>query len=530
MSLKVFTGLPASGKTSTLIDEMINRKNAGGHVMLILSSEHEALTKRRNVKPGGLMGCRDKNKSYPIDAVMDSNEAAALLTTQEPGTMIVFDEAQYFHPALVGSWQTASERGVDVLVGTPSEHQLQLLANISHERVHIEVSCSCGRAPASQVLYDKDLTYPLHLCTDCHAKQKSDAIASLLAEVRRSEPFPDKLHTYQPFYDLDMEGWALVRTDCPARLNVLLDAVSRCASVGEKLADPLGQASFIDLGCCSGFFSDAMADHGFRSAGVDISKDFIAWASRLANIKAQDVSYVQSDLMSYLTSSAEKRFDVISTFATVQWVMAQSGYEAGLACFEAIFERANSICVVEMGYTAEPIYRDKITDRPMEIDRRWVLNLMEQSGHFDTIELHPTGENGIWRDIFVGFKQPPSSPRIFNDFPATAATQTSNASGYSSDNWVGPELDVGMQADEDVSLVRLDGWCPDECSGATLTMFLSGQNPREVKVQGGKFRIELPYSVAKGDFFEFRVSADKSFKPEGDARELSFILLELEFK
>ena len=61
-----------------------------------------------------------------------------------------------------------------------------------------------------------------------------------------------------------------------------------------------------------------------------------------------------------------------------------------------------SICVVEMGYTAEPIYRDKITDRPMEIDRRWVLNLMEQSGHFDTIELHPTGENGIWRDIFVG--------------------------------------------------------------------------------------------------------------------------------
>ena len=530
MSLKVFTGLPASGKTSALIDEMVSRKETGGRVLLVLSSEHESLTKRSNVKAGGLMGCRDENKSFPIDAVMDSSEAASLLAAQEPDTMVVFDEAQYFKPDLVSSWQSASERGVDVLVGTPSAHQLQRLADIPHEPIHLEVECSCGRATASQVLYQKDLTYPQHLCSDCHAKQKSEAIASLLADVRISEPFPDTLHTYQPFYDLDMKGWALVRTDCPARLNVILDAVSRCDSVGEKLADPLGQASFIDLGCCSGFFSDAMACHGFRSAGVDISKDFIDWASRLANIKAQDISYEQSDLMSYLTSSAQQRFDVISTFATVQWVMAQSGYGAGLTCFEAIFERANSICVIEMGYTAEPIYRDKITDRPVEIDRQWVLNLMEQSGHFDTIELHPMGENGIWRDIFVGFKEAPSSPRIFDDFPVTAATQTSNAEGYWSDNWAGPELDVWMQAEKDASLISIDGWCPEQCSGATLTLYLSGQKSKEVKLRSGKFRIELPCSITQGDFFEFHVSADKSFKAEGDARQLSFILLELDFQ
>ena len=199
MSLKVFTGLPASGKTSALIDEMISRREAGGRVLLILSSEHESLTKRPNIKVGGFMGCRDENKSFPIDAVLNSSEAASLLAAQEPPTMVVFDEAQYFKPDLVSSWHNASKRGVDVLVGTPSEHQLKLLADISHDPVHIEVKCSCGSATASQVLYERDLTYPRHLCDECYAKEKSAAIASLLAEVRKSEPFPDKLHTYQPF-------------------------------------------------------------------------------------------------------------------------------------------------------------------------------------------------------------------------------------------------------------------------------------------------------------------------------------------
>jgi KaiC/GvpD/RAD55 family RecA-like ATPase len=79
MSLKIFTGLPGSGKTSALIDEMLRRKETGERVLLILSSEHESLTNRPNVKAGGLMGCRDKDKSYPIDAVMSSSEAGCLL-------------------------------------------------------------------------------------------------------------------------------------------------------------------------------------------------------------------------------------------------------------------------------------------------------------------------------------------------------------------------------------------------------------------------------------------------------------------
>ena len=60
-----------------------------------------------------------------------------------------------------------------------------------------------------------------------------------------------------------------------------------------------------------------------------------------------------------------------------------------------------------MGYTNEDIYKEKIKDRPEEIDRQWVMNLMESSAKFSEIEFHPAGEGGIWRDIFVGFKRKP---------------------------------------------------------------------------------------------------------------------------
>ena len=215
-----------------------------------------------------------------------------MLAIQASGTMVVFDEAQYFQPALVGSWQTASERGVDVLVGTPSVHQLQLLADITHEPIHLEVECSCGKGPATEVLFEDDLTYPKHLCSECHSTQKTEAINSMLADVKRSSHFKSVAYV-STVLRLGHQDWELVRTDCPARLNIILDAVSRCSSLGMKVDDPVAEASFIDLGCCSGFFADAMAHRGFRSAGVDVSKDFIAWATKLANIKAQDISYTR---------------------------------------------------------------------------------------------------------------------------------------------------------------------------------------------------------------------------------------------
>ena len=528
MTFRVYTGLPASGKTSAIITEMESRKNAGGKVVLILSSEHEALTRRSNVKPQGLMGCRDQNKSYPIDEVIDSHEAAKLLEAQEPGTLVVFDEAQYFQPDLVHGWQKASERSVDILVGTPSKEQLVRLATVPHELVHLQVACACGAVESAHVVYKDDLVYPTHLCNRCYAEHMTLEVDRLLEVVKESEPFPGDLHTYQPFFDIEMNGWGLVRKDCMARLNIILDAVSRCGAVSQKIDAAVEQPSFVDLGCCSGFFADGMTTKGFLSAGVDVSEDFIKWASQLAVIKGQAVTYTQQDLLEHLTTST-KHYDVISTFATVQWVMAQKGYDAGIRCFDEIFDKADSICVIEMGYTSEAIYSDKITDRPSEIDRDWVLKLMEGSGVFDTIELYPSGENGIWRDIFVGFKAPPISAREFDDFPVESARQTSNAHGYSNDTWAGKKLDVGLQAEKSCSKLRLEGWRPDDSAQSIITVSISAEVIGTAEVGAGVFKIELPVSLSKSDFFDLTITSSESFSPGNDERQLSYIIRELSF-
>ena len=525
MSLQVFTGLPASGKTSAIIDAMNDRKAQGGQVVLVLSNEHEELTRRPNVRAGGLMGCRDANKQYPIDHVVETKEATRLLATAAPGTLMVFDEAQYFSPRIVVDWATASARGVDVMVGTPSTAQLNALSDYEFSNVHMTVPCECGRE-STHVIYTEDMVYPTHLCDLCYEDNMNTEVANLLETVKASEPFPGELHTYQPFYDVDMTGWGLVRTDCPARLNIALDAVARCAAVQEKLDHPVKQPSFIDLGCCSGFFSHGMSTHGFRSSGVDVSQDFIAWASQVARIKGQSVNYAKQDVLAFLQED-DKTYDVISTFATIQWVMAQRGYEAGLKCFELIFDKAESICVIEMGYTNEHIYKDKILDRPAEIDKDWVMNLMEASGKFHSIEFHPAGEAGIWRDIFVGFKQEPSSPRTFEDFPVSGATQVSNVQNYWEDGWVGKNLEVALRPGDRTSTLLLEGWRPEDSRPSTLTIRISGEVILSQEIGGGLFRIEAGIDIARDAALYLEIGSSQWFSPDNDARQLCFILRQL---
>ena len=157
--------------------------------------------------------------------------------------------------------------------------------------------------------------------------------------------------------------------------------MERAELVQEKLSDPVKQPSFIDLGCCSGFFSQGMAEQGFRSHGVDVAEHFIDWANQVAFSRGHAIDYRREDLLDFLRAS-DRTYDVVSTFATVQWVMDQRGYDAGIECFQRIFENTSSICIVEMGYTNEDIYKEKIKDRPAEIDRQWVMNLMESSAKF----------------------------------------------------------------------------------------------------------------------------------------------------
>jgi len=53
----------------------------------------------------------------------------------------------------------AAERGVDILVGTPSKDQLARLGGIPHELVDMKAACACGAEESTHVVYKDDLIY-----------------------------------------------------------------------------------------------------------------------------------------------------------------------------------------------------------------------------------------------------------------------------------------------------------------------------------------------------------------------------------
>ena len=528
MSLRIFTGLPATGKTSTMIGEMGRRREAGDEVVLFLSSEHEELTRRPNVKPGGLMGCRVPGLNFKIDHVVDTAIAVQILSKLGSGALAVFDEAQYFRPEIVNAWADAARSRIDVMVGMPSTAQLDALDQVEHELIHMEVDCSCGTRKATQVVYEENLVYPVHLCDECYEKRMNSDVDKLLIDVRAANPFPGELHTYQPFYDVEMQGWELVRADSPQRLEIILNSVARCAKVKSVLEEPVSQPTFIDLGCCSGFFSDGMTNAGFRSSGVDVDEDFIDWGNRLAMIKGQSINYTRSDLLEFLEAT-EEAYDVISTFATVQWVMAQKGYEAGMSCFRKMFEQVSGVCIVEMGYTTEDIYKDKIDDRPGEIDRDWVLTMMSDLGDFAAIEVHPAGENGIWRDVFVGFKEVPTPEPFRETIHADAVVQISNTTGYWQDGWVATAFEVYLQAQEDLKQVTIEGWRPEGSGNCNICLSILGSESARTEAAAGLFAIEATLDITQGQLFRLSIETSIGVDTPGDDRDLAFVLRSIDF-
>lgn len=531
MSLSVYTGLPATGKTSALIRAMEDYQRAGGVVVLFLSAEHPELTRRPNVRPGGLMGCRTPGLKFKIDHVLNTDETIKCLETLATGVMAVFDEAQYFKPEIVDAWRSAAERGVKILVGTPSKAQLTRLAKFGHKPIELKVPCKCGKKDATTVVYEENMTYPTHLCDDCHTDYHRLTLEALFEEMRESDPFPGENKTYQPFHDVEMNGWDFVRPDSMARYQLIQDAIVRHPTLNPTVDNADKQLTFMDLGCCSGFFCDAMTNAGFYSTGVDVTKNFINWAGRVAKLKGHNIDYVCEDARKFITGSDEL-IDVTSSFATIQWVMTQQGYEAGVECFKSLFGRTRHICVVEMGYTLEEIYKERIPDRPREIDKNWVLDIMQEFGGFAEIEVYPAGENGIWRDVFIGYKEAPARRPFRRQFDSDAVEQISSAQQFWDDKWTGQDFEVFLKAKRKIERGSLKGWIPDQVDGrnSKIAIYLNGIEIEALTVEGNEFECVFGCNLDEGALFSVRIKSTLTdMDSSADTRPLAFVMNDLLF-
>lgn len=403
MSIHVFRGLPGSGKSSRLIELVNSAIVANQPVLTFACSESPILAKREGLRVHHRLACRRLGLTCPLHHFVSTDDAATILSTESPGTLAAFEEAQFFNSKIVPYWIEASDRGLQVLISTPSNDQLQLLKSKPFTETVFEMKCQkCHISAASAFIIMPETNTTLAVCSKCNDEMAALARQDLLDRLQKQTPYPGEKSIYQPVDELpECADWKVVRPDSKARVN-LMSQVIREVGLPESVAPNV--ATYLDVGCNTGYFCDQMRRLGFYSEGVDVVKADIEVAKMLdAFLRKGHNHYVLRDAYAYLEETQDHLFDVTSAFAVFQWLMIQTTVDRGIQCLEWLFAKTKRLCFLEMGYSVEPQYKEKLK---VNIDREWVQHIMEEKGNFSEVRMFDAKEHDLMfgRDLFVGIK------------------------------------------------------------------------------------------------------------------------------
>ena len=399
MSITILTGLPGSGKSETLISRVRSALQEGRVVKTIMCGDSSVLRARPGIAVRGMMGCRS-GLSTRLNHFVSADQSTKFLANAPPESLLAFDEAHYFGQGLVESWCAAADRGVEILIASPSAAQLKALNRRGHEASRLRLTCQiCKERDASEFFCHLDDDRTESVCDACFQRVKTETKAEIVRRLRRSPPNPGEECIYQPIELPECSGWNVIRGDSQKRFRIIRDI---CA--GEGL--PGMHSTYLDVGCNTGFFCHQMYKAGFRSTGVDVTVSDIEVARLLGTYVRRDyANYVVSDAHEYLRATQGGLFDVTSAFSVFQWVMIQKTHEHGLECMRWLFRKTRRICILEMGESTEAHYVERIG---MRYDSAWIYDFMQRHGGFERIDLLDSKTNKLKRDLLVGYKNSPS--------------------------------------------------------------------------------------------------------------------------
>ena len=395
MDITILTGLPGSGKSERLITSVGSALREGRVALTFCCSDSPLLRARSNLTKHRRLGCRS-GLSTPLDHFVSTEQSIDLLNEVQSGALLAFEEAQFFGDRIVETWCAASDRGVEILISTPSAAQLKMLNRRGHEATHLQMLCqSCQERNATSFLCHLDEDRTESVCNDCLQRQKMNAKAKIVDRLRCNQPYPGEKRIYQPIELPECSGWEVIRGDSHKRHQIIKDI---CSSEGL----PTAHSSYIDVGCNTGFFCSKMSRVGFKSTGVDVVTDDIKVANLLSTYFRRDyVTYIVSDAYKYLEFTQDHTFDVTSAFSIFQWVMIQNTSDHGLDCMRWLFQKTNRICFLEMGESTETHYIKRIG---MKYDSAWIYDFMQTNGEFERIDLVDKNQSKLKRDLFIGYK------------------------------------------------------------------------------------------------------------------------------
>ena len=397
MTITVLTGPSGAGKSRYLIEAVNSAHAEGRRVSTFMGKDAIAHSANANVWSHGKIGCREPGLECPLDHLVSLSECTAILHELPPGTLAAFDEARFFEPGIAAAWIEASQRGLSLLISTPSPEQVAVLGSRATEKQLVATCRRCGTAAATSTLVLPGEPDSISVCPACDLELTGQARAEILARLERQAPYPGEKALYQPVELEECTSWRVLRVDSARRAELMRAVIDEVAS-----ADGLRPSTYIDIGCNTGYFCRVAARAGLASRGLDLVEDDIAVARLLTSfISRDDCRYLVADVHDYLRETRADRIDVISAFSVIQWLILQKSVDYGLDALTWMFEKTGRICFVEMGYASEDIYRGKLPD---DVGREWTRRIMEESRQFEEVRCYEASEHGLMRDLFVGFK------------------------------------------------------------------------------------------------------------------------------
>jgi SAM-dependent methyltransferase len=404
--ITALTGPSGAGKTRQLV-ERVNQARADGRVTAtIIRSGHSVNMTHEELMGHRVLPCGVPGLVAPLDNVVSPRECVAVLQRLPPGSLAAFDEAQYFGAEIVPAMLEAGRRGVEILLTNPIYEQVEALGHrLVVERLTLPCQrCGLRDAATSYLAPHKDAT--VAVCTVCDLELVTSARAEIVRRLEEQAPHPGQRIIYQPVELPECADWEVLRADSEKRLD-LMTLVLEAAGVYRR--DPRqrapGFSSYLDVGSNTGYFCRQAALLWLRSEGVDVVEGDIEVSRLLSSFIARDtVRYTVADCYEYLRDTQQQRFDVTSAFSVFQWLMVQrSSAQPGIDCLQWLFAKTMRVCFLEMGYSAEGHYRDKLG---VDVDRQWVQRQLADSGAFARMAVFDGAANGLMRDLFVGLHDP----------------------------------------------------------------------------------------------------------------------------
>jgi SAM-dependent methyltransferase len=407
MSITIFRGLPGSGKSKRLIEVVSEARSRGLQAATIVSADapwimgYDAYASGRKLasrEPGG--------PSCPIDHFVSTLELERVLNHLEPDTLVAVEEAQMFGADAAQVWASASERGIDLILVSPSSDQVANLADAHYAEVNFSMSCElCQLREAVTVIVQPEDDRTISVCTECFDSESHTAKSQIIQLLTEELPHPGQPALYQPVELSECTDWRVSRPDSQKRLEVSAEILREFEIIDGDTSD---HQTYLDIGCSTGFFCSGFQNLGMYAKGVDavernilIAKLLESFVRRARRPNKKFVTYATAEAYAYLRDSPDERFDVVSAFSVIQWVMTQRPVKDAYDCFDWMFAKARKACIVEMGYSSQDNYRELL---PINVDREWVHSLMSERGRFSEIRVIDAAEAGIMRDLFIGVK------------------------------------------------------------------------------------------------------------------------------